>query len=376
MTRRWPVAGVLFGVLWVFVRGPTFTASALLGQFLFGTVIGLPVAFIFRRLYAETVDLRRIVSTLPAVGGYLFVFAREVVVANVDVARRVLVPGMPIEPEVILVPLRVETDLGVTTIANSITVTPGTITLDHDPEENALYVHSIDGSDLESVVEPIRAWERYALVIFDEREAQEPTPEEREASEGAVRAESGRIGELEAERDQLFEFWSSQPIGSEVGPIVDYSQPYMNQWMVSLERAFGDARAAEFAAASTAMCRCPGLRDVWVSSLTRYPSSSRRLRNSQAGRAIAAANTKSGSSACKSANTPAIRRSPPPAWATASVVKVAKRPAPANTVGRYCVTDTAKPIAAANRIGRASIGSLTRQNTRPGRAPRHSAARG
>jgi multicomponent Na+:H+ antiporter subunit E len=177
VTRRWPVAGVLFGVLWVFVRGPAFTASALLGQFLFGVAIGLPVAFVFRRLYAETVDLRRIVSTLPAVGGYLFVFAREVVVANVDVARRVLVPGMPIEPEVILVPLRVETDLGVTTIANSITVTPGTIALDHDPEENALYVHSIDGSDLESVVDPIRTWERYALVIFDEEHSpDDPAP--------------------------------------------------------------------------------------------------------------------------------------------------------------------------------------------------------
>ena len=177
MTRRWPVAGVFFGVLWVFVRGPAFTPSALLGQFVFGVAVGLPVAFVFRRLYAETIDLRRVLSTLPAVAGYLFVFAREVIVANVDVARRVLLPGMPLEPEVILVPLRVETDLGVTTIANSITITPGTITLDHDPEENALYVHSIDGSDLESVVKPIRAWERYALIIFDEeRSPDDPAP--------------------------------------------------------------------------------------------------------------------------------------------------------------------------------------------------------
>ncbi|MFW5951226.1 MAG: TonB-dependent receptor [Gemmatimonadota bacterium] len=47
------------------------------------------------------------------------------------------------------------------------------------------------------------------------------------------------------ERDQYFEFWSSQGIGSEVGPIVDYSQPFMDQWMVSLEHAFGDGWKTE-----------------------------------------------------------------------------------------------------------------------------------
>jgi multicomponent Na+:H+ antiporter subunit E len=41
--------------------------------------------------------------------------------------------------------------------------------MDHDPDENALYVHVIDGRDIDAVVEPIRDWEDYALYIFDER---------------------------------------------------------------------------------------------------------------------------------------------------------------------------------------------------------------
>jgi multicomponent Na+:H+ antiporter subunit E len=68
-----------------------------------------------------------------------------------------------------MVPLRVETDLGVTTIANSITLTPGTLTLDYDPERNALYVHVIDGGKIDGVVGPIRTWEDHALRVFDER---------------------------------------------------------------------------------------------------------------------------------------------------------------------------------------------------------------
>jgi multicomponent Na+:H+ antiporter subunit E len=86
----------------------------------------------------------------------------------VDVAYRVLAPRRAIEPQIILLPLRVQTALGITTIANSITLTPGTITLDYDHELNALYVHIIDGRNPEAVVDPIRTWEDHALVIFDE----------------------------------------------------------------------------------------------------------------------------------------------------------------------------------------------------------------
>jgi multicomponent Na+:H+ antiporter subunit E len=177
-TRRWIVAGLLFGVIWIFVRGASITPRSLLAHFLVGTTVGLSVAFVFRRLYDEEISLGNVFLAVPYVILYVLVFLREVIVANLDVAYRVLVPGLPLEPQVILVPLRVETELGITTIANSITITPGTITLDHDVDENALYVHAIDGRDIEEVVEPIRQWEDYALVIFDEpKSPDDPAPE-------------------------------------------------------------------------------------------------------------------------------------------------------------------------------------------------------
>ncbi len=166
--RTWPVAGLAFAVLWVFVRGPDPTVDAVVGQLLFGAVVGLSVAFVFRRLYDERFDLERAVRSIRPAVLYVATFTREIVVANVDVAYRVLAPGMRIEPEVILIPLRVRTPFGITTIANSITITPGTVTLDYDEENNALFVHVIDGRDPGAVVEPIRTWESYALEIFDE----------------------------------------------------------------------------------------------------------------------------------------------------------------------------------------------------------------
>jgi len=177
-TRRWIVAGLLFAVLWVFVSGNSLDPQVVVTTFVVGTAVGLPVAYVFRRLYEEEFRVGRLATIGPYIVLYILVFLKEVIVANVDVAYRVLAPNMPLEPQVILVPLRVETELGITTIANSITITPGTMTLDHDPDENALYVHMIDGRDPHEVVEPIRQWEDYALLIFDEQRAPgDPAPE-------------------------------------------------------------------------------------------------------------------------------------------------------------------------------------------------------
>lgn len=176
--RRWVAAGVLFAVVWVFVQGPSLTLRSIVATFLVGLGICLPLAYLFRRLYSETVKVGGILVALPYSLIYIVYFLKEVVVANLDVAYRVLAPNMPLQPQVILVPLRVETDVGITTIANSITITPGTITLDHDPEENALYVHAIDGRQPDEIVAPIRQWEEYALVIFDEEgDPSDPAPE-------------------------------------------------------------------------------------------------------------------------------------------------------------------------------------------------------
>ncbi|NKE34756.1 Na+/H+ antiporter subunit E [Natronococcus sp. JC468] len=198
--RSWPVAGVAFGVLWVFVRGSTLEPTTLLGQFLGGLAVGLPIAFLFRRLYVDRIDLGRLLGVSPAVAGYLAAFGWELVRANVDVAYRVLSPGMPIEPDVILVPLRVESAAAVTVIANSITITPGTVTLDHDGDANALYVHVIDGRAPADVAAPIRSWEDYALEIFDERRS--PTDPEPDIVTGREAEDRARERGVEPESER------------------------------------------------------------------------------------------------------------------------------------------------------------------------------
>jgi len=177
-TRTWPAVGVVLAVIWLFVRGVRMDPANILGEFLIGLAVGLPVVFVFRRLYVPRTRIGRHLRAAPYGALYVAAFLREVATANIDVAWRVLAPSMPIEPAVIVLPLRVESDAAVTTIANSITLTPGTVTMDYDEEKNALYIHAIDGRDPESVVSPIRTWEDYALVVFsEEKQPGDPAPE-------------------------------------------------------------------------------------------------------------------------------------------------------------------------------------------------------
>lgn len=178
MTRTWPLSGGVLAILWLFVRGIALEPRVILGEFMIGLALGLPVAYVSRRFYVGELDFGHYIRASPYAALYVLVFLKDLLVANLDVAYRVLAPSMPIEPAVVVFPLRVKKDVAITTIANSITLTPGTLTMDYDDEHNVLLVHAIDGRDPDAVKAPIRRWEDYALLIFDEElKPGDPPPE-------------------------------------------------------------------------------------------------------------------------------------------------------------------------------------------------------
>ena len=81
---------------------------------------------------------------------YLFVFIWECLKANFDVAYRVLHPAIPIKPGIVKVKLNLESDIGRTFLAMSITMTPGTIAV--DIIEDHIYIHWIFISSTEPEV--------------------------------------------------------------------------------------------------------------------------------------------------------------------------------------------------------------------------------
>jgi multicomponent Na+:H+ antiporter subunit E len=78
---------------------------------------------------------------------YFFIFLWECIKANFDVAYRVLHPKLPVKPGIVRAKTHLTTDIAKIFLANSITMTPGTITVDIREDYffiHWIYVHSKD----------------------------------------------------------------------------------------------------------------------------------------------------------------------------------------------------------------------------------------
>lgn len=107
---------------------------------------------------------------------------KEIAVANLQVAYVVLHPDMPIDPEVVQLRAAVWGDGAVTTLANSITLTPGTLTV--NVSERSFDIHSLTADSREDLFDG--GLERAVRFVFYGRAAARiPTPRERgDAGEG------------------------------------------------------------------------------------------------------------------------------------------------------------------------------------------------
>ncbi len=87
---------------------------------------------------------------------YLLILTREIWKSAVTVARLTLGPLDRLRSGFVAVPMAATSDIEITTLANSITLTPGTITVHVEPAKHLLVIHAIDiGQDPEDVRESI-----------------------------------------------------------------------------------------------------------------------------------------------------------------------------------------------------------------------------
>jgi multicomponent Na+:H+ antiporter subunit E len=81
----------------------------------------------------------------------------EIVLSAVRVAWLVVRPGAPLRPGIIAYPLTLTTEAQITLLANMITLTPGTLSLDVSADRKTLYIHSIDLESREKLIGSIAA---------------------------------------------------------------------------------------------------------------------------------------------------------------------------------------------------------------------------
>ena len=141
---------LLFG-LWLLLTGSVDPE-----ELIAGLLVALTVTLISRPHLAIFNGLRFSPTAIPAFLSYLGYFLVALVRANVDVARRVLSPTLPLHPALVEVTTQLQSPLGRLILANSVTLTPGTLTV--DVREDRLFIHWIDappGIDIEGATREI-----------------------------------------------------------------------------------------------------------------------------------------------------------------------------------------------------------------------------
>jgi multicomponent Na+:H+ antiporter subunit E len=139
------------------------TRSFSLGGLVAGFCVGYVVLWIARPMFGDSPYFGR----LWRIAGFFLYFLKELIVSSLRVAYDVVTPPIHARPGVIEVPIEAKTDLEITLLANLITLTPGTLTLDVAPDRKSLYVQAMFASDPEAVRAEIRnGMERWLLEVM------------------------------------------------------------------------------------------------------------------------------------------------------------------------------------------------------------------
>ncbi|TLP44843.1 MULTISPECIES: Na+/H+ antiporter subunit E [Cohaesibacter] len=152
------LVNILLALVWAAVSS-SFTVPNLL----FGFMLGMIVLFILR----EQVGAFSYLGRARRVLSLLMLFLRELMKSAFRVAKLALSPKLELRPGFIAYDLTTDRDIEITILANMITLTPGTLSVDVSDDKKTLYIHAVTFDDLEELRSEIRdGFERKIMEAF------------------------------------------------------------------------------------------------------------------------------------------------------------------------------------------------------------------
>ncbi len=141
----------------------TLLGSGTIASFLVGFVIGYSALWLSQPLYHDTRYFRKLPKTVNLIGYFL----KELLVSNLKVLWDIITPGHINRPGIIGVPLSARTDLEIFIVANLLSLTPGTLSVDVSKDRKTLYVHIMFLDDIEQARRDIKnGLERRVLEVM------------------------------------------------------------------------------------------------------------------------------------------------------------------------------------------------------------------
>lgn len=137
---------LLIAAVWMFLAGFTFP------QFLFGYLIGILLLYMLGRFIPDAFYFKR-AWAFVALG---LLFLKELLLANLDVLKWVYKPKLDMQSGIFALPTQLTDNWEITLLANLISLTPGTLSVDVSLDNNYIYIHAIDLPDIDESIADIK----------------------------------------------------------------------------------------------------------------------------------------------------------------------------------------------------------------------------
>lgn len=155
-----PLLSAILVVLWLLLVNELGV-----GQLLLGAVLGWAVPLYTERFWPERVRVYRPLLLLR----FSLVVLYDILVANVTVARLIIGPQKVLQPAFVVMPLTLRSELAISLLANTISLTPGTVSAYLSADRRCLVIHSLHTTDPDELLATIR--ERYEAPLREILEA-------------------------------------------------------------------------------------------------------------------------------------------------------------------------------------------------------------
>lgn len=160
--KRWlpqPLFSVFLWLVWQLLNNTVAP-----GHLLLGAILALALPLFTVRFWPDRPRLRKPFQLLR----YIAVLLWDIILANLTVARLILGPTARLRPAFIRLPLELRNEFAIVVLANTISLTPGTVSSDLSSDRRTLLIHALDVEDPAQAIARIKQrYEKPLQEIFE-----------------------------------------------------------------------------------------------------------------------------------------------------------------------------------------------------------------
>ncbi|QEP44847.1 Na+/H+ antiporter subunit E [Ectothiorhodospiraceae bacterium BW-2] len=154
-----PILSLLLLLVWLLLNNTVAP-----GHVVLGSLLAIVIPFFTSSFWDEPVHFRHFTVFIR----FIALVMVDIVVANIIVAKQVLSPNHHLKPALFQVPLDIRDPVGISVLASTISLTPGTVSCDLSEDQRFLIVHGLSVDSVEEEVALIKQrYERSLMEIFD-----------------------------------------------------------------------------------------------------------------------------------------------------------------------------------------------------------------